>query len=70
MLRNPGMDTTVFTKGILVHALKEKWAILLLVIQKFITCEGRFGSMYMYHARLLMNFLERWRWSGMANEVE
>ena len=58
MLRNPGMDTIVFTKGIPVHALKEEWASLLLVIQKFVTCEGRFGSMYMYHAILLMNFLE------------
>jgi len=46
------------TRGIHVHALKEEWASLLLVIQKFITCEGRFGSMYMYHARLMMNFLE------------
>jgi len=58
MLQNQGMDTTVFTRGILVHALKEEWSSLLLVIQKFITCEGRFGSMYMYHARLMMNFLE------------
>lgn len=57
ILRNPGMDVTVFTKGIHVHALKE-WASLLLIIQKLITCEGRFGEMYMYHARLLMNFLE------------
>lgn len=58
MLRNLGMDTTVFTRGIFVHALKEEWASLLLVIQKCITCEGCFGSMYMYHARLMMNFLE------------
>jgi len=52
------MDITVFTKGIHVHALKEESANLLLVIQKFITCERCFGSMYMYHARLLMNFLD------------
>jgi len=58
MLRNPGMDTIVFTKGILVHELKEEWDSLLLAIQKFITCEGHFGSMYMYHARVMMNFLE------------
>lgn len=58
MLRNSGMDTTVFTREIHVHALKEEWASILLVIQKFITCEGCFDSMYMYHARLLMNFLE------------
>ena len=58
MLRNPGMDITVFKRGILVSALEEKWTSLLLIIQKFITCEGWFGSMYMYHTRLLMNFLE------------
>ena len=57
ILRNQGMDITVFKRGIHVHALKEEWATLLLVVQKFITCEGRFGSMYMYHTRLLMNFL-------------
>lgn len=58
MLQNPGMDTSVFTKGIPVHAIKEEWSTLLLLIQKFITCEGRFGTMYMYHARLMMNFME------------
>ena len=59
ILRNPGMDVTVFTRGIPIHALKEEWAGLLLIIKKFITCEGRFGTMYMYHTRLLMNFLEK-----------
>lgn len=58
MLRNPGMDIIVFKRGIPVTALDEKWTSLLLLIQKFITCEGRFGSMYMYHTWLLMNFLE------------
>ena len=58
ILRNLGMDVTIFNKGIHVSALQEKWASLLLIIQKFITCEGRFRSMYMYHTQLLMNFLE------------
>lgn len=58
ILQNPGMDTSIFTKGIPVHRIKEEWSPLLLLIQKFITCEGRFGSMYMYHARLMMNFME------------
>lgn len=58
ILCNPGMDITIFKHGIPVLALKEKWTSLLLIIQKFITCEGRYGSMYMYHIRLLMNFLE------------
>lgn len=59
IFRNPGMDVTVFTRGIPIHVLKEEWAGSLLIIQKFITCEGRFGTMYMYHTRLLMNFLEK-----------
>ena len=58
ILWDPGMDVTVFKKGIPVHVLKEEWASLLLVIQKFITREGHFGAMYMYHACLLMNFLD------------
>lgn len=57
-MRNPGMDITIFKRGILVYDLEEKWTSLLLIIQKFITCEGQFRSMYMYHIRLLMIFLE------------
>ena len=58
ILHNPSMDITIFKCGIPVSALEEKWGSLLLIIQKFITCEGCFRSMYMYHTRLLMNFLE------------
>lgn len=52
------MDTTVFRKGIPSSALKSKWRNFLFVLQKFLTCEGRFGCMFFYHIRLLMNFLE------------
>ena len=52
------MDTTVYKKGILSSALKNKWRNLLFVLQKFITCEGRFGHMYFYHIRMIMHFLE------------
>lgn len=52
------MDISIFERGILVSALKDKWTSLLLIIHKFITYEGRYGSMYMYRIRLLMNFLE------------
>ena len=58
ILQNPGMDTSVFRRGILISVLKGKWSSMLLILQKFITCEGRFGPMYVYHIRLLMNFLE------------
>lgn len=58
-LKNLGMDISVFKKGISATTLKTKWRNLLLIIQKFITCEGRFGIMFFYHARLMMNFLTR-----------
>ena len=58
ILKNPGMDTSVFKKGIPNSALKNKWRNMLLILQKFIICEGRFGCKYVYHIRLLMNFLE------------
>ena len=57
-LKNSGMDTTIFKKGIPSTTLKGKWRNFLLIIQKFITCEGRFGCIFFYHVRLLMNFLE------------
>jgi len=49
ILKYLGMDTLVFRKGIPISALKNKWSSMLLILQKFITCEGRFGSMYVYH---------------------
>lgn len=58
MLKNLGMDTSIFTKGIPVNVIKEEWTALLLLVEKFITCEGCFGTMYMYHARIMMNFME------------
>ena len=57
-LKNPNMDTTIFKKGIPSTTLKSKWRNLLLLLQKFITCEGWFGYMYFYHIRIMMNFLE------------
>ena len=57
MLKNPGMDTTIFTKGIPVSVIKKEWTALLLLVQKFLTCEGRFGIMYVYHTKIMMHFM-------------
>jgi len=35
ILKNPGMDTSIFTKGIPVSLVKEEWKTLLLLVQKF-----------------------------------
>lgn len=58
ILKNLGLDISVFRKGIPISTLKSKWRSMLLILQKFITYEGRFGYMYFYHIHLLMNFLE------------
>lgn len=57
-LKNPGMDIFIFKKGIPIKTLKNKLRNLLLIIQKFITCEGRFGNMFFYHAQLVMHFID------------
>lgn len=57
-LKKQRMDTTIFNKGIPSMTLKSKWMNFLLIIQKFVSCEGTFGCMYFYHIRLLMNFME------------
>lgn len=57
-LKNPSMDITVFREGIPSSTLKSKWRNLLLILHKFVTFEGRFGCVFFYHIRLLMNFLE------------
>ena len=52
------MYTTIFKKGIPSTKLKNQFRKLLSIIQKKFNCEGKFRCMSLYHAKLLMNFLE------------
>jgi hypothetical protein len=45
-------------KGMPVTALKPRWHDLLAIIKQFITCEGRYGLVFLYHLRLLMSFID------------
>jgi len=56
IFKNPGMNTSVFTKGIPISHVKEEWKFLLLLVQKFFTCEGRFGVLYVYHGKIMLQF--------------
>jgi len=38
--------------------LQDHYNELLKVIQRYLTCEGRFNSIYQYHIRLLWHFIE------------
>jgi hypothetical protein len=43
--------------GMPVSSLKPRWHDLLFIVKQFITCEGRFGLVFLYHLRLLMSFI-------------
>jgi hypothetical protein len=40
-----------------ISLLKTRWHGLLAILRQFVTCEGRFGLVFLYHIRLLMNFI-------------
>ena len=44
-------------KGMPISPLKTRWHGLLAVLRQFITYEGRFDLIFLYHIRLLMNFI-------------
>jgi hypothetical protein len=37
--------------------LKPRWYDLLMIIKQFVTCEGRYGFIFLFHLRLLMAFM-------------
>jgi hypothetical protein len=45
-------------RGMPVIALKSRWHDLLAIVKKFVTCEGHYGLVFLYHLRLLMNFID------------
>jgi hypothetical protein len=44
-------------KGMPISTLKPRWHDLLVIVKQFVTCEGRYGLVFLYHLRLLMNFM-------------
>jgi hypothetical protein len=44
-------------KGLPAKMLKPHWYDLLMIIKRFITCEGRYGFIFLFHLRLLMVFM-------------
>jgi hypothetical protein len=39
-----------------ISTLKPRWHDLLIMVKQFVTCEGRYGLVFLYHLWLLMNF--------------
>jgi hypothetical protein len=44
-------------RGMPATALKSRWHDLLAIVKQFVTCEGRYGLVFLYHIWLLMNFI-------------
>jgi hypothetical protein len=44
-------------RGLPAKMLKPRWYDLLMIIKQFVTCEGRYGFVYLFHLRLLMVFM-------------
>jgi hypothetical protein len=40
-----------------ISTLKPRWHDLLVIMKQFVTCEGWYGLVFIYHLRLLMNFM-------------
>jgi hypothetical protein len=44
-------------KGLPAKMLKPRWYDLLMILKQFITCEGRYGFVFLFHLRFLMVFM-------------
>jgi hypothetical protein len=44
-------------RGLPAKMLKPRWYDLLMIIKQFVTCEGRYGFIFLFHLRLLMVFM-------------
>jgi hypothetical protein len=52
----PGYQANDLSKSMPRSQLIEQFDILLKIIQRYFTCEGRFNTLYQYHIRLLLHF--------------
>jgi hypothetical protein len=44
-------------KGIPIYLVKPRWHSLLLILKQFVTCEGRYKLVFLYHIHLLIIFI-------------
>jgi hypothetical protein len=55
-LLKPQYRTTKWTEGTSRAWLEPQWAQLLIILQRYLTCEGRYTILFPCHARLLLHF--------------
>jgi hypothetical protein len=52
----PRFQNIIWQKDVPRSYLKEKWQHFLKAIQVYITCEGRYGRVMLYHFKLMNHF--------------
>jgi hypothetical protein len=55
-LLKPQYQNTKWTEGTSRAWLEPQWAQLLIILQRYLTCEGRYTILFPCHARLLLHF--------------
>ena len=55
IFRFPGFESLDWNKGIHLSTVKPEWREVIGTVQCYITCEGRFATMYKYHFRFLLH---------------
>jgi hypothetical protein len=55
----PEFQSIIWQRDVPRNYLEDKWKKLLKVIQVYITCEGRYGRVMLYHFRLINHFTGR-----------
>ena len=55
MLLYLGYEKLNWSKGIHLNNVKQEWRDVLNVAQRYITCEGRFATVFRYHLRFLLH---------------
>ena len=58
LLRNEALD---WSKGVHLENFKPEWREAIGIIQSYITCDGRFASMFKYHVRFLQHLNQKSR---------
>jgi hypothetical protein len=47
-----------WNKGISVFAFKNKWRTIIFILQKYVTCKGRYGLVFYYYIFLIINLFK------------
>ena len=56
LLKNPGQEVS-FRSGVARKYFKKEWHHVLNLIHRYLTCEGRLSSVYVYHFRIMSAFI-------------